>query len=74
LFRDPDTRDELDTFLSQMESTNVKLLPDVRIKLPASPATGMGDVEKADYHPLQVYLREVARVPSPSEDREATRR
>ncbi len=39
--------------------------------LPPSPPTEMEDVEKADNHPLEVYLREVARVPLLSSDREA---
>jgi DNA-directed RNA polymerase sigma subunit (sigma70/sigma32) len=70
LCRDPGARAELDIFLSQLESTGVKLLPDIKCKPAAESSAGTEGAEKTDDHPLQIYLREVARVPPLSSERE----
>jgi RNA polymerase primary sigma factor len=75
LCRDPEARAELDTFLSHLELTGAKVLPVIDRKTPVQPSVRTEDLEDSDYDPydpLQVYLREVARVPALSAEREAT--
>jgi DNA-directed RNA polymerase sigma subunit (sigma70/sigma32) len=75
LCKDPEARAELDTFLSHLELTNATVLPAIEGKTPAQPSVRTKDADDSGYDPydpLQVYLRELARVPALTAEREAT--